>query len=233
LKIKNGFLKKYKRTKDVFEQLKLVSCRRWWPCLTAAAAAAQWARRSVRGCRGFRGLRQAGPAARGRGAAGGRGQGHSRDISPIVPQREQKRTEGARQSPRECPGTPHLQHRDSGRGSRVRRGCPPFIHLAPPRRSGLRPRCRSGRGLELGPGRSRWPGRWNFLGLPRGGLWVGLALARVVSLRRAGGAGGAGGLGSGLPAEARAVSTSSTTVHSRSSSWPMALVSSDFGGTCG
>jgi hypothetical protein len=67
-------LKKYKRTKDVFEQLKLVSCRRWWPCLTAAAAAAQWARRSLRGCRGFRGLRQGGPAARGRGAAGGRGQ---------------------------------------------------------------------------------------------------------------------------------------------------------------
>jgi hypothetical protein len=60
LKIKNGFLKKYKRTKDVFEQLKLVSCRRWWPCLTAAAAAAQWARRSLRGCRGFRGLRQGG-----------------------------------------------------------------------------------------------------------------------------------------------------------------------------
>jgi hypothetical protein len=150
LKIKNGFLKKYKRTKDVFEQLKLVSCRRWWPCLTAAAAAAQWTRRSLRGCRGFRGLRQGGPAARGRGAAGGRGQGHSRDISPIVPQREQKRTEGARQSARECPGTPHLQHRDSGRGSRVRRGCPPFIHLAPPRRSGLRPRCRSGRGRDDG-----------------------------------------------------------------------------------
>jgi hypothetical protein len=27
---------------------------------------------------------------------------------------EQKRTERARQSPRECPVTPHLQHRDSG-----------------------------------------------------------------------------------------------------------------------
>jgi hypothetical protein len=48
------------------------------------------------------------------------------------------------------------------------------------------------------------------------------------------GAGGrAGGLGSGLPADARAASTSSTTVHSRSSRWSMALVSSDVGGTCG
>jgi hypothetical protein len=71
-------------------------------------------------------------------------------------------------------------------GDRVRRDCPPSIHLAPIRRSDLRPRCRSGRGLELGPG------RWKFLGLPRGGLWVGLALARVVLLRRAGGLAGWG-----------------------------------------
>jgi hypothetical protein len=106
-------------------------------------------------------------------------------------------------------------------GGRVRRDCPPSIHLAPIRRSDLRPRCRSGRGLELGPG------RWKFLGLPRGGLWVGLALARVVLLW------GAGGLGSRLPADARAASTSSTTVHSRSSRWSMALVSSDVEGTCG
>jgi hypothetical protein len=63
-------------------------------------------------------FRQGGSAARGRGAAGGRGQEHFRDSSPIVLQREQKRTEGARESPRECLGTPHLQHRDSGRGSR-------------------------------------------------------------------------------------------------------------------
>jgi hypothetical protein len=44
----------------------------------------------------------------------GRGQGHSRDSSLIVPQREQKRIEGARLSLREWPGTPHLQHKDSG-----------------------------------------------------------------------------------------------------------------------
>jgi hypothetical protein len=59
-------------------------------------------------------------------AAGGRGQGQSRDISPIVPQREQKITTGARQSTREWPGTPHLQHKDSGRGSRVAWGPRPY-----------------------------------------------------------------------------------------------------------
>jgi hypothetical protein len=64
-------------------------------------------------------------------------------------------------------------------GGRARRDCLPS--------SDLRPRCRSGRGLKLGPGRSRWPGRWEFLGLPRWGFWVGLALARAVSQRRAGG----------------------------------------------
>jgi hypothetical protein len=70
--------------------------------------------------------RHGGPAARGRGAAGGFGQGQSRDISPIVPHREQKSTTGARQSPREWPGTPHLQHKDSGRGSRVAWGPRPY-----------------------------------------------------------------------------------------------------------
>jgi hypothetical protein len=64
-------------------------------------------------------------------------------------------------------------------GGRARRGCLPS--------SDLRPRCRSGRGLKLGPGRSRWPGWWEFLGLPRWGFWVGLALVRAVSQRRAGG----------------------------------------------
>jgi hypothetical protein len=68
-------------------------------------------------------------------------------------------------------------------GGRARRDCFPSSDL----RSDLRPRCWSGRGLELGPGRSRWPGRWEFLGFPRWGLWVGWVLARVVSQWRVGG----------------------------------------------
>jgi hypothetical protein len=126
--------------------------------------------------------RHGGPAARGRGAAGGFGQGQSRDISPIVPHREQKSATGARQSPREWPGTPHLQHKDSGRGSRVAWG--------------------------------------SSLELPVGGAGRGAD-------------GWAAGLGSGLSIPARATSTSSTTVHSKSSGWSMVWAELDDGGTCG
>jgi hypothetical protein len=169
------------------------SCRRWWPGSTAVvaaltmAAAAQWVRRSLRSCRGFRGLRvlrQGGPAARGRGAVVGRGRGTLGTSAPLSrsgnrrgPWGPDSRGENARGHHTSSTGT---QGEGAGvPGGRARRDCLPS--------SDLRPRCRSGRGLELAPGRSRWPGRWKFLGLPRWGLWVGLALARVVSQRRAGG----------------------------------------------
>jgi hypothetical protein len=183
--------------------------------------------------------RHGGPAARGRGAAGSRGQGQSRDISPIVPQREQKSTTGARQSPREWPGTPHLQHKDSGRGSRVAWGPRPYglssthsSYSTPSLRACL---WRFGPVLEWGLGRCPrlccgcWPWfpgafRGGF-GVPNGGCPVGVA-GRETD-------GWAAGLGSGLSTLARATSTSSTTVHSKSSRWSMVWTELGDGGTCG
>jgi hypothetical protein len=138
--------------------------------------------------------RQGGPAARGRGAAGGRGQGQSRDISPIVPQREQKSTTGARQSPREWPGTPHLQHKDSGRGSRVAWGPRPYglssthsSYSTPPQTSsGMSLAIWAGAGVRAGAVSSAvlrllavvpWGFSWGLpgWGVPDGGCPVGVA----------------------------------------------------------
>jgi hypothetical protein len=173
--------------------------------------------------------RHGGPAARGRGAAGGFGQGQSRDISPIVPHREQKSTTGARQSPREWPGTPHLQHKDSGRGSRVAWGPRPYglssthsSYSTPSQTSsGM-----SGAGVRAGAVSSTvvWllaVVSWgSSLGLPVGGAGRGAD-------------GWAAGRGSGLSTPARVTSTSSTTVHSKSSRWSMVWAGLGDGGTCG
>jgi hypothetical protein len=184
--------------------------------------------------------RHGGPAARGRGAAGSREQGQSRDISPIVPQREQKSTTGAR------PGTgdAHLQHKDSGRGSRVAWGPRPYglssthsSYSTPSQTSsGMSLAIWAGTGVRAGAVSSAvlwllvvvpWGFSWGLpgWGVPNGGCPVGVA-GRETD-------GWAAGLGSGLSTLARATSTSSTTVHSKSSRWSMVWTELGDGGTCG
>jgi hypothetical protein len=180
--------------------------------------------------------RQGGPAAR--------GGGQSRDISPIVPQREQKSTTGARQSPREWPGTPHLQHKDSGRGSRVSWGPRPYGLSSTHSSYSTPSQTSSGKSLAIWAGAGVRAGAvssavlrllvvvpWGFSwglpgwGVPDGGCPVGVA--------GRGTDGWAAGLVSGLSIPARATSTSSTTVHSKSSRWSMVWTELGDGGTSG
>jgi hypothetical protein len=121
----------------------VVSCRRWWPGLAAVVATLAPA------------------AARGRGAAGGRSTPETAAPLPRSGSRRGPRGPDSRRENARAHRTSNTGTRGEGAavpGGRVRRGYPPSIHLAPPRCSDLRPRRRSGRGLELGPGRSRWPG---------------------------------------------------------------------------
>jgi hypothetical protein len=178
--------------------------------------------------------RHGGPAARGRGAAGGRGQGQSRDISPIVPQREQKSTTGARQSPREWPGTPHLQHKDSGRGSRVAWGPRPYGLSSTHSSYSTPSQTSSGMSLAIWAGAGVRAGAvsstvvWLLAVVSWGSSW-----GLPVGVAGRGADGWAAGRGSGLSTPARATSTSSTTVHSKSSRWSMVWAELGDGGTCG
>jgi hypothetical protein len=152
-----------------------------------------------------------GAATRVRGAAGGCGMGQSRNSSPIVPQREQNSSMGVRQSPRKCPGTPHLQHKDSGRGSHpllVLHSVADFL--------GRVFDIGSVRGWSLGPGGvvgciaaagGGSPGL--FVGTPGWGVPGG---GCSIGMTGRGTDGWAVGLGSGLSTPARAASISSTTV---------------------
>jgi hypothetical protein len=186
--------------------------------------------------------RHGGPAARGRGAAGGRGQGSLGTSAPSFHSASKRAPQG--------PGS----RRGSGRGrrnsntrtragevvlpgGRVLMGCLPPTHRIPPRRRRLRA-CpwRFGPVLEFGLGRCPrlccgcWP--W-FPGAFRGGFRAGVFLGGLSGRCGRGTDGWAAGLGSGLSTPARATSTSSTTVHSKSSRWSMVWTELGDGGTCG
>jgi hypothetical protein len=187
-----------------------------WPALTTVTAAlapavtAQRARRPLRGRWTFRGVR--GVPAWGAGDSregGGRGSraGQSRDSSPIVPQHEQKNTMRARQSPSEWPGTPHLQHKDSGRRSRAAWGPRP-CGLSSTHSSCSTP-SQTSSGVSLA---SIWSGAvvWAWA--------VSSAALRLLAVVPRGSSWGL--LGSVLSTPARATSISSTTVHSSPAGGP-------------
>jgi hypothetical protein len=178
----------------------VVSCRRWWPGLAAVVATLAPA------------------AARGRGAAGGRS---TPETAAPLPRSGSRRGPRGPDSRRENARA----HRTSntGRGAREPRcleAASVEVILRPS--ISLRPvAVIFGLGVGLVDGWSS--GRGEVAGrdlgtvvVPRSSSrgplgWVGSGAGRATAAGW-----GAGGLGSGLPAEARAASTSFTTVHSRS-----------------